>query len=193
MQRIGEVVEASTLGFTAQCYELHNPPPLGDLVKVREGEVEIYGVVYNAATIPLDPGRLPLACGEGAESDEEIFRRHPQLSRLLRTQFQAAVVAHRRGDRVLYHLPPRPPRIHSFVYPCPVGEAAEVGNRFDFLNLLLEAGFPWRDEVVIACLRRLGEIRGDDHEFLIAAGRELALRLAGQGHRLNLLLRRLFD
>lgn len=193
MERIGEVVEASTLGFTAQCYELHNPPPLGDLVKVREGEVEIYGVVYNAATTPLDPGRLPLACGEGADSEEEVFRRHPQLFRLLRTQFQATVIAYRRGGRVFYHLPPRPPRIHSFVYPCPEDEAAEVGKRFDFLNLLLEAGFPWRDEVIIACLRRLGEIQNNGQEFLAAAGRELALRLAGQGHRLNLLLRRLFE
>lgn len=39
-EKIGEVIEASTTEFTAQCYELHQPPPFGSLVEAREGEVE---------------------------------------------------------------------------------------------------------------------------------------------------------
>jgi hypothetical protein len=32
-QRVGEIIEACTTDFTAQCYELYKSPPLGSLVK----------------------------------------------------------------------------------------------------------------------------------------------------------------
>ncbi len=54
--KIGEVIEASTGQFVAECYELHSPPPLGSLVKTSDGDVEIYGVVCNAATESIEPG-----------------------------------------------------------------------------------------------------------------------------------------
>ena len=31
-QRVGEVIQASTTDFVAQCYELYQIPPLGSLV-----------------------------------------------------------------------------------------------------------------------------------------------------------------
>ena len=39
--RIGEVIEASTNGFTAQCYELYQLPPLGSPVLKGFGEVAV--------------------------------------------------------------------------------------------------------------------------------------------------------
>ena len=33
--RVGEVIEACTTDFVAQCYELYQSPPLGSLVKTR--------------------------------------------------------------------------------------------------------------------------------------------------------------
>ena len=52
--RIGEVVEASSTGFSAECYALYGAPPLGALVRV--GEPAVYGVVYSVSTAALDPG-----------------------------------------------------------------------------------------------------------------------------------------
>ena len=57
VQRVGEVIEASTTEFVAQCYELYQSPPLGSLVKTTDLPVELYGIVYNAATTSLEPGR----------------------------------------------------------------------------------------------------------------------------------------
>ena len=62
-EKIGEIIEASTTEFTAQCYELHQPPAFGSLVKTREGDVEIYGVVCGAETTSIEPGQRLIARG----------------------------------------------------------------------------------------------------------------------------------
>jgi len=53
--RAGEIIEASTTEFVAQCYELYQSPPLGSLVKTTDEEVELYGIVYHAATTSIEP------------------------------------------------------------------------------------------------------------------------------------------
>ncbi|UCD54000.1 MAG: hypothetical protein JSU76_03670, partial [Dehalococcoidia bacterium] len=86
-QRVGEVIEASTTDFAAQCYELYQSPPLGSLVKTGDSGVELYGIVYNAATTSLEPGRRPIARGRDETAEEEIYRSSPQLLKLLRSEF----------------------------------------------------------------------------------------------------------
>ena len=118
LQRVGEVIEASTTALTAQCYELYEIPPLGSLVKTGDSSAELYAIVYNAATTSLEPGRRPIARGKDETSEEAIYRSSPQLAKLLRSEFGAVVVGHKEGDRLHHHLPPQPARIHSFVYQC---------------------------------------------------------------------------
>ncbi|MCK4722660.1 MAG: hypothetical protein KAT75_05120, partial [Dehalococcoidia bacterium] len=108
VDRIGEIIEASTGEFMAQCYELHQPPPFGSLVMTREGEVEIYGVVSGAATTSIEPGRRPIARGSEEADEEGIYRSSPQLAKLLRTDFSALIVGHRENERLHHYLPPRP-------------------------------------------------------------------------------------
>jgi len=117
-QRVGEVIEASTTDFVAQCYELYQLPPLGSLVKTKDQSVELYGIVYNATTASLEPGRRPIARGKDETSEEEIYRSSPQLLKLLRSEFSALMVGHRQGDKLFHYLPPKPARIHGFVYLC---------------------------------------------------------------------------
>ena len=92
--RIAEVVMASTAEFVAQCYKLHQAPPLGSLVKTSDTPIEIYGIVCNAETHSIEPGRRPIARGEGEENEDALFRSHPQLIKLLCTDFTALVVGH---------------------------------------------------------------------------------------------------
>ena len=47
------------------------------------------------------------------------------------------------------------------------------------------------DEIIAACLRRAGSSHDDSRSFLIGAGKELAVHLAGELSRLNALLRRI--
>ncbi len=191
-QRVGEVIQASTTDFVAQCYELYQIPPLGSLVKTKDQQLELYGIVYNAATTSLEPGRRPIARGKDETTEEEIYRQSPQLLKLLKSEFGAVVVGHKQGDKLYHYLPPTPAKIHSFVYHCPPGEIKEFGQSFDFLNILINASLPVStEELVAATLRQMSQAYEDRRTFLVAAGKELALRLSGDLSQLKAILGRI--
>jgi hypothetical protein len=139
----------------------------------------------------LDPGRPVLARGEDAATEEELYRSNPQLARLLTSRFEALIVGHQDGEASRPFLPPLPPRVHSFVYPCQPREVAQCTAQLDFLHLLLV--LPPKDaadEVVGACLRRAAQVHPDPEQFLLRAGRALAAELSQDLPRLNAILRR---
>ena len=190
--RVGEVIEASTTDFVAQCYEIYQSPPLGSLVKTTDLSVELYGIVYHATTGSIEPGRRPIARGKDEAIEEEIYRSNPQLSRLLKSEFNALVVGHRQDNKLYHYLPPKPARIHSFVYLCPPEEIKEFGQSFDFLNILINTHLPVSvEELVSACLRQMSQAYEDRHSFLVAAGKELAILLSGQYNQLKAILGRI--
>ena len=190
--KIGEIIEASTGEFTAQCYELHQPPPLGSLVRTAEGEVEIYAVVCDASTTGIEPGRRPIARGREEAEEEDIFRSSPQLQKLLRTDFSALVVGHKQGENMHHFLPPRPARVHGFVYLCHDEEVETFSQSFDFLSILVNVGGQGpADEVIAACLRHAAQARSNSRDFLVKAGKELAVLLGAEPNRFNAILRRI--
>jgi len=190
--RVGEVIEATTTDFVAECYELYQSPPLGSLVKTTDSPVELYGIVYHATTTSIEPGRRPIARGKDEATEEEVYRSSPQLTKLLRSEFSSLVVGHRQDDKLHHYLPPKPARIHGFVYLCPADEVKEFSQSFDFLNILLNTHLPVSvEEVVSASLRQMSQVYEDRQAFLVAAGKELALLLGGEFGRLRAILGRI--
>ncbi len=186
--KIAEVIEAGTTQFTAQCYELYELPPLGSLVKTGD----IYGIVANATTAGLEPGRKPIARGRDEASEEAVYRSSPQLTKLLRSEFTAVVVGYKDGENLRQYLPPNPARIHAFVYLCPPGEVREFSQTFGFLNILANAALPApTDELIAAALRRMSPAHEDSRAFLVSAGKELAALLSSQYDQLKSILGRL--
>ena len=191
-QRVGEVVEASTTDFVAQCYELYQSPPLGSLVKTTDPPAELYGIVYHAATSGIEPGRRPIARGKDETSEEAIYQSSPQLSRLLKSEFCALVIGHRQGDKLYHYLPPKPARIHGFVYLCPAEEVKEFSQSFAFINILINARLHVSgEELIAASLRQMSQAYEDSHAFLVTAGKELAVSLSGQFNQLKAILGRI--
>jgi len=192
VQRVGEVIEASTADFTAECYELYQSPPLGSLVKTTDLPIELYGIVYHATTSSLEPGRRPIARGKDEATEEGIYRSSPQLAKLFRSEFSALVVGHKEGDKLYHYLPPKPARIHAFVHLCAPDEVREFSQSFDFLNILINTHLPVPvEELVAACLRNMSQAHEDSHAFLVAAGKELAVLLGGEFSRLKAILGRI--
>lgn len=188
--KIAEVIEARSGEFTAECYQLHQAPPLGSLVKA--GSPDIFGVVCDTATESVDPGRRPLARGQDAADESEVYRQNPQLSKLLRTTFRALVVGHKEGDALRHYLPPQPPHVHSFVYVCPPEEVRAFTQSLDFLSILMFAQERTNaDEIVAACLRQAAQAHTDRKLFLVGAGKTLAPLLRGELTRLNTILMRI--
>jgi hypothetical protein len=185
--KIAEVIEASTAQFAAQSYELYELPPLGSLVRTGD----IYGIVAGAETTS-EPGRRPIARGKDEASEEGVYQSSPQLTKLLRSEFTAAVVGHQDGEKIHHYLPPYPARIHGFVYLCPPGEVKEFSQSFGFLNILLNANLTVPpEELIAAALRQMGRAHEDGHAFLVAAGKELAALLSSDFIKLKNILGRL--
>jgi hypothetical protein len=186
--KIAEVIEASTTQCAAQCYELYKLPPLGSLVRTGD----IYGIVCNAATTSLEPGRRPIARGKEEASEEAIYQENPQLLKLLRSEFEAVVVGHKEGDRLCHYLAPTPAHIHAFVYLCAPEEVRKFSQSLGFLNILVNAHLPVpADELIAAALRQMSQAHEDGQKFLVAAGKELAVLLSGQYDQLKSILGRL--
>ncbi len=190
--RLGEVIEASTTGFTAQSYELNELPALGSLVKTTEGGRQLFAVVYHAATEGIEPGRKPIARGKDEASEQAIFEASPQLSKLLRSEFAALVVGYKDGAAIRQHLPPKPAHIHSFIHACTADEIKEFGKSFSFLNTLVNAELETpADELTAASLRLMAAAQDDPRAFLVSAGKELAVLLGRDYTRLKAVLERI--
>jgi hypothetical protein len=233
---IGEIIEAGTTAFVAQCLEmprdivsrLYDPPPFGSFVKIGKPAPAsqapaappmfdeedpfaddaaspvvstgvglppaVYALVYGANTASLEPNRRPSALG--FEDEDEMLSKQPQIFELLRTEFSGLLIAYSEGgDKPLRrHLPPLPPRIHSWVYPCTPEETRLLTEDLSFLRSVLLpsggalAGVP-SDELAAACLRLARETHPDDQIFLIRAGQTLARFMANDYERLQAILR----
>jgi hypothetical protein len=190
--RVGEIVESNTTGFVAQSYELDAAPPFGSLVSVANGSLKIFGLVYDVTTTSIDPGRRAIARGKDEDDQEAVYRNNPQLPLLFRTDFSCLVVGFGEGEDLFHFFPPRPPRVHSFVYQCDPDELVVFSESLDFLSSLISSpqAIP-ADELVAAFLRLANRARGGDGGFLVTAGKELAVLFANDLRRLNAILRRI--
>ena len=186
-RRIGEVVEATSTSFVAQCYKLYHAPPLGSLV--RAGDPTLHGVVYQVTTEPLDATRPVLARGEAAATEEEVFRDNPQLERLLTSRFEVLILGHQVQGVELPVLPPLPPRVHAFVYTSEPEDVARLAGGAGWPRTLLSSNIPAADQVVAAFLRGAASAVPDGDGFLLKTCKELASELANDLPRLNAILR----
>ncbi|MHB8103977.1 MAG: hypothetical protein ACYDG5_00355 [Dehalococcoidales bacterium] len=187
-EKIAEVIEATTTQFTAQCYELYEVPPLGSLVCTGD----IYGIVGQAQTVGLEPGRKAIARGKDEASEAAVYESSPQLKKLLKSEFTAAVVGYKKDGKIYQYLPPQPARIHSFVYLCQPEEVEAFSRSFSFLNILINAAVSVpAEEIIAATLRQMSRVREDGRSFLVDAGKELANLLSSNIARLKNILERL--
>ena len=190
LHRIGEIIEASTSEFTAQCYRLYDAPAIGSLVICGE-QIPTYGVVCESTTQSIDPARATIPRGMNAATESDVLSSNPQIERLLYTTLRAVIVGYRDGDVLRRYPPLSAPRMYSFVRECDAGEVVEFSSSHEFLNLLLDAPVSAQDHVIASFLRHASGAHADSHEYIVSAGKSLATALAGQLSRLSSILRSL--
>ena len=190
--KIGEIVESGSSEFMAECYQLHEIPSFGSLVKVSTPAVEIFGIVCQSGTTSIEPGRHPVARGKDEKSEEAVYQSSPQLMKLLRSEFQVLVVGHKLDGKIYQYLPPKPAHIHAFVYICGPEETKLFSRSFDFLSILVNNHLQISSEELIATtLREMSKAQTDPRIFLVAGGKALTVILSGEYHRLKTILARL--
>lgn len=187
-ERAGETIQVSIREFKAQSYELYQVPAFGSFVRVASTApgVEIYAVVGDIVTGPIDSARPVVARGEELESEEAIYEENPHFRHVMRTYFAAIVVGYVRDGQARHLLPPQPPRIHGFVRACTPEEVAAFTQQFGFLRLLMTAQAS--NDLVSACVRNAAAARAGDPAYLVGAGKELMVLLAKDPERLGVLL-----
>jgi hypothetical protein len=190
--KIGEVIESSTAEFTAECYELYNIPPLGSLVKTVNSALEIYGVVCQAKTSSVEPGRRPIARGKDEGSEEAVYQSNPQLTKLLRSEFQILVAGYQLDGKMYQRLPSVPAHIHAFVNLCRPEEVKQFSQSFEFLSILTNTRLPISlEDTIAAALREMSSLQADPHAFLVSAGKSLTALHGSDYQRLKTILMRL--
>jgi len=169
MARIGEIVATSSSSLTAASFALHQPPPLGSLVKVtvEEGRRRVYGVVSFGTTAGLDPGR-------------RVVRRSTDDVQ------DALLVGYGGADgRIYQHLPPQPPPLHYSICGCDADEVRRFSQRHGYFRILLQTmGELPAEQLMAAHIREVYAARGDDVGWLDTAAREVAALLKGEYDRL---------
>ena len=194
MSRIAEIIESSTTEFIAQCYELYELPPLGTLVKTSEGETDLYGIVYNAVTASVEPGRRPIVRGKDEPNEEAVYNSNPQIKKLLRSEFNAIIVGYKQVGKLYYYLPPKPARIHGFVYNCADEEVKSFSTSLEFLEMIVNTHLALPiEEVAGAALRQMSLAHEDPQRFLVNAGKKLAVILGDDFNRLRIVLGKLHN
>lgn len=198
--RIGEIIESSTLGFTAGSYELLQAPAFGALVQAHtpDDAVRIYAVVHDIRTQSREPGGRAVLRGKSYAGrdlhNEQIYQAHPDLREVLQTEFSAVIVGYRRGATVVQRVPSAPPPVHYSVEPCTEAELCQFGTEFGYLRMLLQATQLPVDELVAATIRQIAEAHGvDARQYAVRAGRELTVVLREDFERLRHIVSRIRD
>jgi hypothetical protein len=154
----------------------------------------VYAVVAHVSTMSLEPGRKPVARGKDELTEDDIFKANPQLEKLLRCEVTAVIVGHDIEGNIRHYLPPRPARLHGFVYACDDAEVRDFSKKTGFITLLLSAqGEVSAEEMTAAAIRRMSaSYEGDGRRaFLLTAGKALAQLLSADYNRLKTILERL--
>ncbi|OFW33999.1 MAG: hypothetical protein A2074_06250 [Candidatus Aquicultor primus] len=189
-ERIGEIIQVSTTRFLAQSDDLSVLPHFGSFMKTQSQGMNIYGLVFNVYETSIDPNRRAMAFG--IERDE-LLRCQPQIAEFLKVEFEAAVIGFADAGYIRAYLPPFPPRIHSFVYPCDSREVIDLTEDLEFIRSVNALpGLPV-EELAAASIRLAYAERGNDSAFLTRAGQEIAQLLKDEYEKARSIIRRISD
>lgn len=188
VNRIGEVIQASSLYFKGQCDELYKSPPFGGFVFVKEEENNLIAIIDNIETSSIDPGRISVSQGEEHLNIDQIYDRHPELNILLRTTFEARVICTIRDNQVYPGPSSTPPRIHSIVQEAIDTDLNLVANFHNIVLLISQVDSQAGDDFISSAIRHLSEVSPNKEIFLETASRELVNLFSSEPIRLNLLI-----
>lgn len=173
-QAIGRILRASTTGFAIGCrVQQLEQPEFGGLVKAEAKENEaIYGLIYDIH-IDDDPliGRLVMSDNlpQSAINDQ-------RQNRALPLEMSALAIGYQQNRLIHHGLPPRPPLNLDPVYVVvDSAEIIEFTNRLSYLRILLRASQSTVpiEQLLVAHIRAIYRLRGDDDEWAIRAIQEL--------------------
>ncbi len=173
-QEIGRVLRAATNGFAVGCRVSQlSGPGFGSLVKAQPiGDREvIYGLIYD---ISIDDDQLIRRLVMVEDPPAAVIE-DQRVNRLLPIEMNVLSVGYKLHDKLRFGLPPRPPLNLDPVYLVEDAvEVRELSDELGYLRLILRAAnnVPL-DQLLVAHIRSMVQLRGDDRAWAVGAIREL--------------------
>lgn len=146
-----EAIHSSLIQYKAQSWAWNIFPSFGTLVVTENKQQKIFGIVHAITTGSNDPIRQPFAF---QKTEEELLAEQPQIFEFLSTHFEVIITGFIKDDRLVYHLPPHPPQMHSFVRNATPQEYAMFASSTHFLHMIFNASDTIcnTDELILALL-----------------------------------------
>jgi hypothetical protein len=185
-RRYGEVIETSSVRIWVECDRLNDLPPLGSVVSVatEAGEM-VFAIVSFCETTGIDSSRRAVRRGSDEVRNAEVYRRHPELTRVLRSTFEAVLIAFQRRESLYCLVPPIPPPLHYSVDAVSLTQLQRLSDRLDYLTMLARyQGEVAAEQIVISHLRATFEARGRDASWLDRAAGEIGRLYSSEYDRL---------
>jgi hypothetical protein len=188
----GEVIYSTVAGWATQAWQWETYPDFGSVVVVQSEQLQIFGVVYHIKTGSDDQSRQAFAYQKTAI---ELAQEQPQIFAFLKTDFSSIPLGYEQNNRLVYAMPPRPPKIHSFV---------RLAN-YDELRFLLEnpcsvqalfshySKIEYFEELLLAFLRYLEQHQLISRPLLMQVSHQLSLVTANDYRRLKMFMDRVSD
>ena len=151
---IGEIIEVSSRSAIAQSYELYDCPPIGSVVKCGDDTEDIYGVITNIETRSIDPGRRPNPKGPGFAEVNELYKSNPEITHLMKTEFNIVFLGYKHGNTTTISIPPTPPRIFSFISTLPEDEMINIFSDEGLVKFIVNSNMELKDDVIIMIISK---------------------------------------
>lgn len=186
---IAEIVESSLYNWTAQCWRWDTVPEFGSLIHIPHKKRTIYGLVYGITTGSLDSNRYPFTY---QKTEEELMAEQPQIFEFLKTHIACVTLGFEEHEKVIYQIPPEPPKIHAFVGAVPPQTLKVFFSRPDFLHLLFQSPETTQiDELFLALLRHLKKHNLVTTEKITSYLETITLLIGNDYRRLSILMQRI--
>lgn len=186
---VAEIVESSLYTWTAQCWRWDIIPEFGSLVSVHNKKRTLYGLVTGITTGSLDSNRYPFTY---QKTEEELIREQPQIFEFLKTHVNCITLGFEEHEKIMYQIPPEPPKIHAFVGPLQPQTLKVFFAKPDFLHLLFQSTEGTQtDELFLGLLRYLKKHTILSSDKLTTYLETVTLLIGNDYRRLSLLMQRI--
>ena len=153
-QAFAEVMESNLFEWKAQSWNWNNSPSFGSLVVTTHNSLKIFGIVHTIQTGSMDSARYPTPY---QKTEEELQAEQPQIFEFLQTTFTCITIGYQENNKIFYHLPEKPPKIHAFVENASDQLYKQFFAQEQFLHLLFNLSNQIfnLDELLLALLKQL--------------------------------------
>lgn len=184
-----EVIESSLYNWLVQSWQWDQPPTFGALITVESNNKTLLAIVHQIQTGSMDPIRYPFPY---KKTHEELLREQPQIFEFLKTTFSCVPVGYVEAGRMLYLLPPEPPRIHSFARLMPADLKRQFFHQDRYMHMLfgLNQQLTTLDELLLALLKEQVQLGLLTPEKINQTMQTYSLLIGNDYRRLKLFLQR---